>query len=97
VVAVRYIKEALQKIEISKIRFCGGKVAEAFEAQGMTKVGEIQDKSLPELTSMLHGDESKAKWLSNIANGICFEDVAEKGPPTTATGIKTFNQTHEFS
>ena len=37
-------------------------------------------------------DQAKAEWIKNISLGFCDEDVAPKGLPTTATGIKTFNK-----
>ena len=37
-----------------------------------------------------------AIWLKNISNGICHEEVAKKGPPTTASGIKTFRKIWRF-
>jgi hypothetical protein len=41
-------------------------------------------------------DEAKAKWLMDIANGICSEVVTEKGNPTSAMGIKTFKMVYKF-
>ena len=41
-------------------------------------------------------DLEKAKWLLQIANGICFEEVAQKGNPTSAMRIKTFNKVYKF-
>ena len=49
-----------------------------------------------ELVKMLKGDETKAKWIQNISNGICNEEVAEKGPPVSAAGIKTFKKIIDF-
>jgi len=40
------MKRAMAPVEISKIRFCGGKIAELFAAREITTMGEIQSLDL---------------------------------------------------
>ena len=57
VVPVRYMKKALSNIEITKMRFCGGKISNSLAQSGITKMGQIQDLTVEALTKYLAGDE----------------------------------------
>lgn len=59
-------------------------------------MGDIQKLEFSYLKSLLGNDDSKTMWLKNLAKGLCYEEVAEKGPPTTAGGIKTFKKIYKF-
>jgi len=97
-VPIRYMKRALAPIEIYKIRFCGGKISEAlFESKGIKTMGQIQNLDASDLTDILNNDHDKAIWLKKLALGICNEVVAQKGPPNSASGIKTFRRISYFN
>ncbi len=52
-------------------------------------MGEIQELSIEEITNILISDSKKAKWIHDLSFGICYEPIEERGPPTSATAVKT--------
>ena len=60
-------------------------------------MGEIQKLSIEEITNTLMGDSKKAKWIHDLSFGICYEPIEERGPPTSATAVKTFIKIYTFS
>lgn len=77
-------------IKIKKIRMLGGKIGSMFEEKNITTVKEAREFELNELEHII-GDDETAKWFHNLIRGVCFEKVEVKGPPKSASGIKTFN------
>ena len=45
----------------------------------------------PKVLEELLGSE-KARWVKEVANGVCNEEVSPKGHPGMASGIKTFKK-----
>ena len=84
-------------IEISKIRFCGGKVGDVLAQHGFKTMGDVLKLEYQHLKSLLGQDDQKTVWLRNLAKGICSDEVAEKGPPASAGGIKTFKKVYRFN
>ena len=44
VTPIRYLKSALENVEVAKIRFCGGKVSESLLRYGIHTMGELQGR-----------------------------------------------------
>ena len=90
-------------IDIMSIRFLGGQIGEALNENHLIKMKDIVGVEIKDLVKMFTGvpfavsrfltnDVEKAQWLKTLAVGICMEECAEKGPPASVGGCKTFKK-----
>ena len=93
--ATRYVLKAVAKMEIKKVRWCGGQIGDRLLEYSYEKMSQIQGKDELELRNLV--GEEKSKWLYNIALGICDEEVAEKGFSKSMMGQKTFRATSNMT
>ena len=80
--------------EIAKVRFCGGSISETLNSNDMPTFKEVQTADLKVLEELL--GREKARWVKEVANGVCHEEVSPKGYPNAASGIKTFKKVQTF-
>ena len=80
--------------EIAKVRFCGGSISETLNSNDMPTFKEVQTADLKVLEELL--GREKARWVKEVANGVCHEEVSPKGHPNAASGIKTFKKVQTF-
>ena len=89
------------------IRFLGGQIGEALNENHLYKMRDIVGVEIKDLIKMFNGvvfnvsrfltnDVEKAQWLKALAVGICMEECAEKGPPASVGGCKTFKKAENF-
>ena len=67
-VPLRYIREGLREVKINDVRFCGGKVCEVLQQNGVSTMGEVQEMILQELRQM-GLSESTAELIKNLSWG----------------------------
>ena len=94
-------------IDIMSIRFLGGQIGEALNENHLIKMKDIVAVDFKDLLKYLNGvvfnvsrfltgEVEKAQWLKALALGICNEECAEKGPPASVGGCKTFKKADNF-
>ena len=57
-------------------------------------MGDIASLDLPKLKSIF--SEGTSEWLKELSEGICFEEVKEKGFPTSCHAVKTCKKIMQF-
>lgn len=90
-----HVEYLLERTQIKKCRNLGGKVGAAVQAllplDARTTVASIAKYlSMPQLVDGLHGDESTARWVYEMARGVDSQPVLAKNTGALTKSITTF-------